>query len=153
MLSNDLDRETVGAFKDAIGKIQEDSERQWGTLTAHGMLRHLRHTFDVSLGAVDAEDESTPYVRGVVWVLFFEVFTNWPKGKLKAPAAFTPEPDEDFETEKGLLLERMDAFVDAYEDDPDQRAISPLLGNITLSKWSRLHGVHCRHHLKQFGVA
>jgi hypothetical protein len=46
----------------------------------------------------------------------------------------------------------MNLFVDELERSPDKTGVNPGLGRIPLTKWSRVHGVHNDHHLRQFGV-
>jgi hypothetical protein len=42
--------------------------------------------------------------------------------------------------------------VQAVEADPNRRTLDPWLGMIALREWSKVHGLHLDHHLKQFGI-
>lgn len=114
------------------------------------MLCHLRITFDTSIGDPEAEDISKPIIRTIIWVLFCNWITEWPGGKIKAPAAFTLTPEYDFEEERRLLIAAMHNFVEKLEANPNEKHVDPMLGPITLAQWSQIHILHCHHHFKQF---
>ena len=115
-------------------------------------IRHLIFTFEMSLGIQQIKDTSKPIARDLIYLLFFRWFTNWPKGKIKGPDFVTPPPKGNFESEQAKLLRIMSQFVDELERNPAKTGVNPGLGTITLAKWSRVHGVHNDHHLRQFGV-
>ncbi|MBX3178803.1 MAG: DUF1569 domain-containing protein [Candidatus Hydrogenedentes bacterium] len=148
----DLNPETAPEFVARIGRIQDGSQRQWGTLSPERMLRHLRHMFEVSLGDRPAEKVFVPAPGFLLWYLFFEWFTNWPRGRIKAPPGLFPEPEGGLDAEREACLAALRRFVAALEERPGATGYSPLLGHIPLRKWARVHGVHLDHHLRQFGV-
>lgn len=74
------------------------------------------------------------------------------EGQDEGTGFFTPPPKGDFASEQGELIRRMNLFVDELERSPDKTGVNPGLGRIPLTKWSRVHGVHNDHHLRQFGV-
>lgn len=129
-----------------------DTPRQWGTLNPAGMLRHLRFLFDLSLGREPVRDVSLPGVRRLIYWCFFRKFTTWPGGKIKAPSYFTPEAEGDFEHERTKLVASIEAFLDLAGREPARTAVSPMLGPVKLVDWRYIHGAHCDHHLRQFGV-
>ncbi len=132
--------------------ITRETERLWGEMDAAMMFRHLRFNFDLSLGKEKGKDISNVLTRTVLKWLFFHVFTNWPKGKLKAPPYFFPELDGEFEEERRMLEAAMEEFCAAVAEEPERIAPTPLLGRVKLDYWRRIHGIHCDHHLRQFGV-
>ena len=154
-------RSTIDEYKARLTKISVDTERQWGSMDATRMLRHLRFVFEASMGEEDTKGQAAPGTgllpfipgaRTLMYLLVFKWFTDWPKGNLKAPGNWTPATDQSFDEEEKLLLQKMDQFIDQLESTPEKKAYSPLLGNISLAKWSVVHGAHTNHHLKQFGV-
>ena len=144
-------RETAPIFVDRIEKIGPGTKPLWGSMDSTQLMRHLSRSFEISLGEVEVQDQSSWFSRNVLWYLFFYVFTTWPKG-IKAPAVFTPEPEGDFEKEKQTLLDSIERFLTALEQEPERKEISPLMGPISLRDFSRIHGVHLAHHLRQFGA-
>lgn len=140
-------------FVEQFNRVAPDSARRFGTLTPVRMLHHLRYSFDTSLGNIsDTPDWSKPVLRTVIRLVFFEWFTNWPGGKLKAPADWTPEETVSIDEERDSLIAKMDEFLAALEGDPQRRTVSPILGPTTIRYWARVHGVHFRHHFKQFNL-
>jgi hypothetical protein len=152
MAKPDLTRETLPEFAKRIETVDVEAERCWGTMEAPQMLRHLRGAFEISLGEIEVPDWSIPVVRTMVRLMFFEWFTTWPKGKIKAPAEFFPPVENEFEKERALLLATMARFLDEAEQNPGKKTLNPALGKVSLQYWAHIHGLHLDHHLRQFGV-
>jgi len=152
MAKLDLNQETADTFAARLARIQDPAQRQWGTMPPDTLLRHLTFMFELSLGERTAEKVFIPIPRFLTWVVFFEWFTNWPKGKFKAPPPFFPAPEGDVNAEREVCIAALHRFVDTLNVHPEQTGYSPLLGTIPLRKWSRVHGVHLDHHLRQYGV-
>ncbi len=146
-----LTHENKDSFINRFNAITLDSAPQWGSLNASGMLRHLRYTIELSLGEVQEKDISNFFSRTIIRILFFHCITTWPKG-IKAPPTFTPDTSESLESEREQLIQALHRFCDTVEREPQRKTLSPLLGMITLRYWSRVHGIHMNHHLRQFGV-
>jgi hypothetical protein len=140
MATYDLDRTTLAFFHERLSRLTAASPRQWGAMDVARMLRHLTFSFEMSLGEQVVPDKTIPVVRELIFLLFFRWFTTW------------PAPEGPFDQERAAMVDRMWRFVDALEREPDKAAINPGLGAIPLAKWSRVHGVHLDHHLRQFGV-
>ncbi len=131
--------------------LRSTSDRQWGTMTLAQMFAHLRIIFEISLEEREGKDESRPWLMPFIWVLMFRLWTNWPKGKIKASPQFMNHAAEDVEAERTLVIEAMRRFVKKSESEPDRIVLEPMLGRISLKKWQRVHGVHTDYHLRQFG--
>jgi len=152
MAKLDLNAATAQVFEDRLTKIEDSAQRQWGTMPPEKLLRHLTFMFELSLNERQAKGVFIPMPRFLVWLLFFEWFTDWPKGKIQAPPQFFPDPEGDVAAERVACIAGLHRFIERLQSEPDQRGFSPLLGNITLHKWARVHGVHMDHHLRQYGV-
>ena len=152
MATYDLDRSTLAFFHERLSRLTAATPGQWGAMDVDRMLRHLTFMFDVSLGEQVVPDKTVPVVRDLIFLVFFRWFTTWPKGRFKGPAYTCPPPEGSFDTERAAVVDRMWRFVDLLEREPDKATINPGLGSIPLTKWSRVHGVHLDHHLRQFGV-
>ena len=135
---------------ECLDRLEEDANPVFGSLDARGMMRHLRFSFDSSIGDPEAEDDSKPVLRTILWILFFNIFTEWPGGKIKAPPSVTPAPEHDFVEERRMLIDAMRRFVTKLESDPDEKHVNPGLGPLSMTQWSHLHGIHNHHHYKQF---
>jgi hypothetical protein len=62
---------------------------------------------------------------------------------LKLPAKFAPKPGLDARAE----AEALRASLQFYAAHQGPLAIHPLMGRLTREQWTRLHGIHCAHHL------
>jgi len=147
----DLDASTLPEFAARIKALDATAERQWGSMTLARMFAHLRIVLEVSLEEREVHDESRAWLLPVLWLLLFRLWTNWPKGKIKATHQFLDDSAEDIAAERARLLEAMDRFVQRAQSDPERKVLEPMLGYVSLRKWQRIHGVHTDYHLRQFG--
>ena len=148
-----LDRDNLAFFRERLMDIHSTDQRRWGNLTPVELIRHLRRSVEISLGEGEpVKITSIPLVSPLLGVLLFRVFTSWPRGKIKVPKSMTPDPEGDIIEERLALFETMERFIDTAEEDPRRPAPSPVCGMVTLKYYRRIHGVHLRHHLRQFGV-
>ncbi len=147
-----LTRETLPDFTRRVEALRVDSQRKFGKMSVEQMLKHLRNAHEVALGDKNMVDESRPFVRDVMFILAARMFTTWPGGRIKAPDYWSPPADFDFDGERKGLLSAMKRFVDALEKSPDKITTHPMMGPLTMKKWSQLNGVHINHHMRQFGV-
>jgi hypothetical protein len=147
-----LTRETEADFTSRINALTADSERKFGKMSVEQMLKHLRNAFEVALGERELPDESKPVIRDLMYFLICHVMTTWPGGRIKAPDYWSPPADYEFEQERKELLDALHRFLDTLESAPDRIGKHPILGPLSMEKWSRLMGVHIHHHMRQFGV-
>lgn len=147
-----LDRARIPAFSKRIGALTADAQRRWGKMEPIEVLPHLRAALRLSLGQLKLPDQSTALFRNglMQWLLLGPL--PWPKGKIEAPGDFQPTPGESLEDERVKLKKAIEQFVDTLEGEPDRTAVHPAFGDLTLRKWSKLHGKHFDHHLRQFDV-
>ena len=150
--SIDLDSTTLSEFERRANAVASTEQRQWGTMSLAQMLAHLRIVFEISLEERDTKDESRAWLMPILWILMFRIWTNWPKGKIKASPQFLDDSADDIEAERTQLIELMGRFVERAESDPERIVLEPMLGRISLRKWQRVHGLHSDYHLRQFGA-
>lgn len=147
-----LTRETADEFTNRIHELSPESDRLFGKMDVAQMMRHMRLSLDTATGKAKVPDKSTPLVRDVMFFTFCHVLTTWPGGRIKAPDYWSPPAEHEFDEERRLLLEAIDVFLDKLEQEPSFTAANPVLGPLDQHKWSRLLGVHFKHHLRQFGI-
>ncbi len=147
-----LTRQTLPDFTRRIEGLTPASQRKFGKMSIERMLKHLRNAHEVALGEVKMLDESKPIVRDILYFVIARVLTTWPGGRIKAPDYWSPPADFDFEGERKGLLSAMQRFTEGLEKTPDMVAVHPMLGGLTMRKWSQLNGLHIHHHMRQFGV-
>ena len=152
MAKLDLTEDTAQDFIARVNAIESETQRQWGAMGPEKLLCHLTYVLRASLGEETAEAISSPIPKFLFWLLFFNWFTNWPQGKIEAPESFFPAEKGDLANAKLECIAAIQRFVDRLDSEPTQTGFSPLLGNIQLTKWARVHGVHMDHHFRPFGV-
>lgn len=147
---DDLTRKSLPHYRARVQAIGPESPRRWGSMTPAAMMAHVRRAIEISLEEAPTPNTSTWFTRAAGPLVFR--YMPWPKGKLKTIPEMLPERTEELERERAELLAAMERFVDRLEREPQRRAVSSLLGNITMRRWSMVHGRHLTHHLDQFGV-
>lgn len=150
----DLDATTVGHFQHCIDNLASDSKPNWGSLSAPAMVSHVTQGLRYACGQGSPADQSTFFMRRIMFPVAFYTPLPWPKGKgkIKVPAEFFPAPEQPFEDLRNGLLTLTDQFVeDLFQTSPSER-IHPAFGSLRLQQWSRVSGMHLAHHLTQFGV-
>lgn len=147
-----LNQENLPRFRDRINRLTADKKPNWGTLTATGMLAHLRTITEMSLEEIPVKDYSTLYSRTIMRFVAFHVLPTWPKGKVKAPSEFTPDPNANFEEERAKFLAALDRFTAAAASSPTRITRHALFGPLTLEYWTFMHARHFEHHFQQFDL-
>lgn len=148
----DLDSATLPEFERRVIAVSSTAQRQWGTMSLAQMFAHLRIVFEISLEERETKDESRAWLMPFLWIVLFRIWTNWPKGIIKASPQFLNDSAEDIEAERSQLIASMRRFVERSESNPGHIVLEPMLGRISLKKWQRVHGVHSDYHLRQFGA-
>jgi hypothetical protein len=148
----DLTSKNLPDFERRVNALSSTNQRVWGTMTLAQMLAHLRIVFEISNEERETKNESRAWLMPIIWLLMFRVWTNWPKGVIKATTQFLDDSADDIESERAQLLAGMRKFVERSESDPERIVLEPMLGYISLKKWQRVHGLHTDYHLRQFGA-
>lgn len=147
-----LTADNLRLFTSRIEKLTADTRPKWGGLTSTRLLIHFRLLLEMSLEETVFEDRSTWFSRNVTRVLAFHVMPSWPKGKIKVPAAFTPESQSTFEEERAKCLAALERFAMAAAAEPSRKTPHALFGILTLNYWTFMHARHFEHHFEQFGI-
>ena len=147
----DFDRKSVGHFLKRIGKIQESSERRWGTMSPAQMLAHVRLLVEGSLGDIPVEGSGQIPFKWFKPIVLSGILP-FPRGKAKAPAVFLSDDFGSVAEECERLESSLYRFLSRFEEAPDRTQLNPLFGVMSMTQWGRLHGLHLNHHLSQFGV-
>ncbi len=138
-------------FAERIKRLKPDSPRQFGTMDANQMMRHMRNALETSMGEVTMPGKATPVVGKAAYFFITHVMKTWPGGRIKAPDYWTPASDRDFEAEREALLGALDRFMEFYVAG-EPTAPHPMLGGLRLDQWARLNGLHFKHHFRQFAI-
>jgi Protein of unknown function (DUF1569) len=134
-----------------INAITPLSEKLWGRMEVNQMVVHLKDQLDIALGNKTAIAQGPAIFRTVIGRFLALYLVPWRKGKEVTPREMDAFKKgviiTDFESDKHLLLQRVNEFVSAPAFSPH-----PFFGKLNNRDWGRLAWKHFNHHLLQFGV-
>ena len=130
-----------------IEALNENSERQWGKMTAGQMAWHCQ--FPISIGIKNPnKGTGNLFVR-----LFFkkQMYNDTPFRKnLPTAPNLKAKEEKDLPSEKAILRQLVTNFYDC-KTRKDWNP-HPLFGRFTHEQWGKMEYKHLDHHLTQFGV-
>jgi len=141
----------VEEVKQRIGRLQPDSQRQWGKMNAAQAVAHLSGPMEWAVGDVNpprmfAGRILAPLVKSRL------LKDETPMGR-NAPTAksIVVADQRDLEAERKRLCALIDRFAAA---GPKGCTTHPhtFFGPLTPEEWATLMYKHLDHHLRQFGV-
>lgn len=143
-----FDYDFVEEAMQRLGEIEPGAPPVWGTLSSEGVVQHLADTVRYAMGkGPELPDKSTWFLRTIAAPLVLNGIVRIPKN-VKAPPFGDIEATDDLETLHAVLDEYLAlAQTGDLETMPD-----PLLGDIGLDGWSKMHVIHFEHHMRQFRV-
>lgn len=145
-----LTKATSVVYKQEISKITQTSKGEWGTLSAHGVLCHLRAAVQASLGEIEVPSNSS-FIKRLPFLRKFILLFPLPKN-IKAPEVLSPAPSGTFEQDRELLFQTLDRFAARGDAEPNAKFDHLVFGPMPLREWANMHAIHTAHHLKQFGI-
>ena len=128
---------------------------KWGKMNGQQMVEHVSAFFKVSTEKIKF-DLVTP-VEHLPKYKEFLLSDKEFRENTKAPASVIGEEalpvryaDMDEALEK--LSESITGFENYFKEDPEQKTMHPVFGELNFEEWVLLHYKHVRHHLRQFGM-
>ena len=145
-----FEKDTYNEVIQRIGKLNTQSQRQWGKMDAAQMMAHCKEAFKVPLS-----DRKYPRLfmgRMMGWMMKSKMFNESPWGKnLPTAPDFLIKDRRDFELEKKELAGLINKFNSAGPDNIGKYP-HPFFGTFTKEQWGKAMYKHLDHHLRQFGV-
>lgn len=146
-------RAVLQSLMDRLAALTPDSQRRWGTLTAHEMLCHLGDAAEMVLGTRPRKRPVPLRRRRIakwlgVWMPF-----RWPHGWRTNPH-HDPRVDGTRPSEFAADLERTMAAIEgiASADPSAVERAHGFFGTMSIVDWQRWAYKHTDHHLRQFGL-
>ena len=148
-LANQTDLEAVlGRFI----RLQPDSPRRWGRMSAPEMLCHVADAFGMALGRLPVAERMTLYgLSGPImkW-LALSLPLAWPHG-IRGPAEVDPLRQGTRPAAFAADSERVVRLTRQFAAEIGPESRHPMFGPMTRADWLRWGYLHCDHHLRQFG--
>ncbi|MGQ0642964.1 MAG: hypothetical protein ACT4P6_19640 [Gemmatimonadaceae bacterium] len=136
-----------------LAALRPDSQRRWGTLSAHEMLCHLGDATDMVLG-IRPRTRPVPARRRPIikWLGLWSPF-RWPHGWPTNPSQ-NPRIDGTRPSQFMADLQRAMAGIEgiAAADPHALEQAHGFFGSMSLVDWQRWVYKHTDHHLRQFGL-
>jgi len=154
-LANIADKQEIA---ERLGKIQPDSARCWGVMTANEMICHLADSFRMVMGEKQVAPLTEPLLAVPVPMSFVKWFAlqvplPWPKGTKTLPEV-DPTRQGSQPTNFAADLKELRRLFDRFTRNPRDFAWQPhpIFGVMRDDEWQRWAYLHMDHHLRQFGV-
>jgi len=154
-LSNIGDKQQIA---DRLEKIQPNSARCWGVMSANEMVCHLADSFRMVMGEKQVgplTERLLPLPVPIAFVKWFalQVPLPWPKGTKTLPEV-DPKRKGNQPTEFASDLAELRRLFERFTQEPrdfDWKP-HPIFGVMRDDEWQRWAYLHMDHHFRQFGV-
>ncbi len=135
-----------------IARLRPDSQRRWGSMTAHQMVCHLNDSMRATLSDWHGQPHGIPIMRKVVRAFAFNLPVRWPHGVRTARELDQTRDGTkplEFERDRGELVALLRRVAST---DPATLPPHPLWGRMGRGMTGRYVWRHTDHHLRQFGA-
>jgi hypothetical protein len=151
-MKNLFDANVANQVKTRLGKLEPQSERLWGKMTAAQMLAHCSTSMQWAVGELIPEKGALP-ARLMGRLVKPMVFRNDDPFRKNSPTAksLIVADERDLDQERDRLLGLIDKFAAGGAAACTTYPHS-FFGKMTPEEWAVLMYKHLDHHLRQFGV-
>jgi hypothetical protein len=151
-MKNLFDPAIANQVKARLAKLDPQSERQWGTMTAAQMLAHCAISMQWAVGEMVPEKGPLP-ARIIGKMIKPIVFGNDDPFKKNSPTVkgLIVTNECDFSKERDRLSALIDKFAAGGAACCTKNPHS-FFGKLTPEQWAIINYKHLDHHLRQFGV-
>ena len=151
-MKSPFDARVADQVKTRLGKLESQSERHWGKMTAAQMLAHCSISMQWAVGEVVPEKGALP-ARLLGRLVKPMVFRNEDPLRKNSPTAksLIVADGRDFGKERDRLSGLIDKFAAGGAAGRTRHPHS-FFGKMTPEQWAILMYKHLDHHLRQFGV-
>ena len=149
-MSTLADPKVRAALCERIAKLNPDSPRQWGRMTAHEMLCHLNDSFRVAIGEKYASPDTNVFKRTIIKWVALHTSMPWPHGAPTRPELLQGRggtPPSDWARDRAELEQGISNFAARQSF-----GVHPFFGAMSQPDWLVWAYKHIDHHLRQFGV-
>jgi hypothetical protein len=151
-MKNLFDATVADQVRIRLGKLEPQSERRWGKMTAAQMLAHCSVGLQWAVGELVPEKLPLP-ARLIGRLVKPMVFRNDDPMRRNSPTArsLIVTDDRDLGRERDRLLGLIDRFTAGGAAVCTTKPHS-FFGKLTPEQWAILMYKHLDHHFRQFGV-
>lgn len=133
-----------------LGKLEANSERQWGKMTPSQMMEHVARAIEMAI----SKEPKKQILPGKLFSRFFrkEYLGPDPFKRNRPTGPWLIVRDEpDFESTRDRLYKLITKLYHSGESATDGD-VHPFFGPLTGKQWGETQYKHVDHHLRQFGI-
>jgi hypothetical protein len=131
--------------------VRPESQRRWGSMSAHQMICHLSDSFRAALGEKQVSQSTTLFKRTIYkWAALWPPF-HWPHG-IKTQPEMDQHRGGTSPAEFASDLENLRILLDRFCSSEGEFAPHATLGRMSRTERMRHAYLHMDHHLRQFGT-
>jgi uncharacterized protein DUF1569 len=134
-----------------LTNVRPESQRHWGSMSAHEMICHLSDSFRAALGEKELSTATSLFKRTLFKWAALWIPLHWPRGIKTRPEMDQHQggtPPEEFASDLEALRTLFAHFC-AWQGE---FAPHPILGPLSRAERMRHAYLHMDHHLRQFGA-
>lgn len=148
-----LDRAIAKDAIERLRRLKPDAKPKWGTMNGERLIRHLLWAINYSMGKHGQMHYTGNWVfENIIGPLAVNGLLPLPKNVKFRTAEGKVDTDISEEGNIKDLAEAIEEFIEKEETGTLKVPKHAAFGDIGPEGWSKLHVVHLKHHLKQFGV-
>lgn len=143
-----FENDALNEIRTRLNTLSENSEKQWGKMTAGQMAHHCQLPLNVILEKEDYNLKPNWFAK-----TFFKkaMYSDKPwKKNLPTMKQFKETTERDFPSEKQKLQQLLDEF-ETQRERTDWKP-HPSFGEMTKEQWGKMQYKHLDHHFKQFNA-
>ena len=141
---------THAELLDRLGKLNTNSERQWGKMTPSQMMEHTSRAMEMATGQVPMKHAFIGKAIGWMFKTKFLGEQPFSKNSPTGPTLIIKDEPE-FEATRERLSSLISHLHSLGETGTDGN-IHGFFGPLTGKQWGETQYKHVDHHLRQFGV-
>jgi len=145
-----FETDTHADLLDRLAKLNADTERQWGKMTASQMMEHTARAMEMATGQVPMKHAFIGKAIGWIFKSKFVGEQPFSKNSPTGPTLIIKD-EPDFETTRERLSGLISHLHSLGESGTDGN-IHGFFGPLTGKQWGETQYKHVDHHLRQFGV-
>jgi len=149
-MNNLYNQSDVLEILNRIGKLTENSQRQWGKMNVAQMLSHLNIFLETAL---DLNSPKRLFIGRILGSYFKSRYVRDKQFSKNSPThknyIFTDI--RNFENEKAKSVQPIKQFFDGGKSKYTLKP-HPFFGKLTPEEWAIAQWKHFDHHLRQFGT-
>jgi hypothetical protein len=145
-----FETDTHADLLDRLAKLNADTERQWGKMTASQMMEHTARAMEMATGQVPMKQAFIGKAIGWIFKNKFLGEQPFSKNSPTGPTLIIKD-DPDFEAVRERLSGLISHLHSLGESGTDGN-IHGFFGPLTGKQWGETQYKHVDHHLRQFGV-